>query len=636
MYHSIISLTIMRNALVIFGLLILTLTRDVAAQCFFDAECTGASDVCTTTPRCVNGRCASACEASGPNFCDSGAGVCNTVSPQCEYSTRHCLADPCFTVTGGCDRSLNDGTGGCPPQEPKVCEADGNICTQEACNASTNACEYIPYIPAVCENSDMCIHSDCDVANGGCVFTPVVCEDDGDVCTRNACKNGDCVVADTFIVVSFPNATVYDCVEQELNVGAAAELLRDKDHVLALYGTEQDCVRVVTDETGATGLWFTCDTPVTITMNLFNPKTITLASTSSTDLVISSASVILEEDASVVIDDAGITTDPYPSGSFDPVVTGCDDPTSTSCVTLEGSWNGVSVTSSTESSCVPDYETALANLVMFGYTCDTQSAKRSVAQTETFTGEFTGNVRVTLQFPAAPTPVFYKNLTVILRVDAEPEPDDAACSRSRCYWTENHGTCTSVEDEARFPSVICGIDTQSIFDADISGDAWPLLAIETLTARDNCLCANISCTSEDIELIEKAYALLESNCHATPVRPANVAGFGKFVSLTVRLRKITRTKLCLDEFEEEYRFCTPSIRKVSACKDPRHQPTNQRPVLSLDCNLEPVTSSGHGYYQNMAAYSLNEPLQNPSLSSSGYVPVFNMTLLIAIYLCIFS
>lgn len=637
-------------------LLLIVLIFQAEAQfpvfCAVDAECVVASDPCTPNGNCVDNVCVSACDGLRPsNFCDQNTATCNPTTAQCEFKEYDCVDTNCYVRSGGCDRTLNDGTGGCPepvpivcPSDntpcmqqvcnvqnglcestPVVCPSDNNPCTQESCNAVTNTCESIPYVPSTCQGQDACITYGCNVEVGTCTFEPVVCEEDEDICTIIGCKSGSCVVTQNIVLVEFPNSTIYDCVNQQLVTGSGMQISFAKKDIISAYTNDTECVKIVTADDGSSGIYINCDQTVTITVvGLINMPLPNPSLDESTTLLLSTTDAPTDTTSLDVFD--SYATD----ASGQPLVPACTNSSDIFCAQLSGTWGGEGVTGSSQTSC-PVTESDSSGLTIFSFDdkCEPTSGKRSVAQTSLVTKQFEGNLTISFTLPPTNGPIFFKQAFLLVAA-SKPAPEQD-CARSRCYWTENHASCTSAANEAQFPSTLCGIDAQTIFDADVGGDAWPMLAIETLTARDNCLCGGVACTEKQLGLLSDAYALLEANCANTPVSPGKGSPFGKFVSTSARLREITRENLCLDETEEEYKFCTPSVRKVQKCHTLNH---NKRtaPSLTCDCHLEPVTPTGYGYYQfssaNLMGETLSMPYDNEGVGPASIVAV-NASVLIS-------
>jgi|GEM_PF-1653199 len=111
-----------------------------------------------------------ACQCGGPLGCDDG---------------NPCTFDTC--VDGLCQNILL----------PDCCSSDqdcvdGDVCTKEFCDIATGQCivEVDPTCcldDAFCDDGNPCTDDVCG-DNGQCLFPPVVCPDDGDLCTLETCN----------------------------------------------------------------------------------------------------------------------------------------------------------------------------------------------------------------------------------------------------------------------------------------------------------------------------------------------------------------------------------------------------------------------------------------------------------------
>ena len=173
-----------------------------------------------------SGLCASA------GFCQ--AGVCQAAKPHCDDGNP-CTSESCDPATGSCAGTPIPGCGGC--NGDASCD-DGVKCTQDVCKGGVCAHFEIPGcgMPQPCQNDAQCEDGDlctfnacaagicltsgvtcpagepctvgtCDPKTGQCVLTKVpgcggLCQvdnqcNDGNLCTADVCKGGQCV--------SFPN-----------------------------------------------------------------------------------------------------------------------------------------------------------------------------------------------------------------------------------------------------------------------------------------------------------------------------------------------------------------------------------------------------------------------------------------------
>ncbi len=201
-----------------------------AISCDDGNACT--DDVCDPKAGCSHGVNASACDDG--NACSSGdqcsGGVCKPGKPPACDDGNPCTSENC-DATQGCNSVPNslpcsDGSvctlgdqcqvGKCLPGKGIVCD-DGNICTDDACDASAG-CSHTANTAScddgnACTSGDMCVNAscsggvpvDCDDNNGctadqcapasGCQHkaTTQPC-DDGSACTKgDACAGGNCL-----------------------------------------------------------------------------------------------------------------------------------------------------------------------------------------------------------------------------------------------------------------------------------------------------------------------------------------------------------------------------------------------------------------------------------------------------------
>src|SRR4051812_45077940 len=100
---------------------------------------------------------------------------------------------PCSTSADCIDANLCNGTeacvlGFCQAGTPLSC-ADGDPCTADICTPATGACSSSP-LPdgSACQDEDRCDGQLC--LQGVCTAgTPVVCQEDGNPCTIDACNH---------------------------------------------------------------------------------------------------------------------------------------------------------------------------------------------------------------------------------------------------------------------------------------------------------------------------------------------------------------------------------------------------------------------------------------------------------------
>ncbi len=138
---------------------------------------------CTSGDVCRNGACSGApvaCADDGNPCTDHG---CNPATGQCEATNNTAACSD----GDACSRDDVCSDGACVGRAV-VCVDDGNPCTDNACNPTTGQCAATNN-SAACSDGFPCTSG--DVCSGGsCAGTPVVCPDDGNPCTDHACNSG--------------------------------------------------------------------------------------------------------------------------------------------------------------------------------------------------------------------------------------------------------------------------------------------------------------------------------------------------------------------------------------------------------------------------------------------------------------
>ena len=187
-------------------------SEELLGECVFvsnDTNICDDFDNCTLNDTCVNGTCVGIpviCDDGNlctDDFCDAAlGGVCvfepNSVA--CDDFDNCTLNDTC--VNGTCVGI------------PVICD-DGNLCTDDFCDAALGGvCVFEPNSVA-CDDFDNCTLNDTCV-NGTCVGIPVIC-DDGNLCTDDFCDaalGGECVFEPNSVACDdFDNCTLNDtCV----------------------------------------------------------------------------------------------------------------------------------------------------------------------------------------------------------------------------------------------------------------------------------------------------------------------------------------------------------------------------------------------------------------------------------------
>ncbi len=171
-------------------------------------QCNETLDICDHIPD--NTPCSNGEFCDGMEVCDPVAGCVDGNDPDCSDGVA-CTIDTCNEATDTCDHTpdhaacqdnvfcngaeICDPAGGCTAGTPPTCD-DGVMCTVDACNATTDACEHIPD-DALCNDNLYCTGVEtCDPLAGCEAGTPVDCSDtipctidycdeDNDVCRHD-------------------------------------------------------------------------------------------------------------------------------------------------------------------------------------------------------------------------------------------------------------------------------------------------------------------------------------------------------------------------------------------------------------------------------------------------------------------
>ena len=167
---------------------------DDGTSCQSDDDCSALDDGdrCNGVVRCVSGSCTPddtpvICSSTlcASNACVPETGEC-VLSPKPDGTVCSDL-NPC-TATDLCEAGECVGSG-------LACEDDGDPCTAASCVPQTGECSHEP-VPnfTECDDGDACTQLDTCVG-GSCSGTPLLCEDDGNPCTEDACNpgGGDCL-----------------------------------------------------------------------------------------------------------------------------------------------------------------------------------------------------------------------------------------------------------------------------------------------------------------------------------------------------------------------------------------------------------------------------------------------------------
>ncbi len=152
---------------------------------------------CTT--QIITGSCDDNLDCTGGDHCENGE--CMGDPLECAQPDSQCQAAECvegqgcvvFDLEGSCSDgnacTANDRCSGgvCVPGPALSCPDDGNVCTDEYCDPASGCRSTNNTKP--CNDGLGCTQN--DICNGGqCNGTPIVCQDDGNVCTDAACVEG--------------------------------------------------------------------------------------------------------------------------------------------------------------------------------------------------------------------------------------------------------------------------------------------------------------------------------------------------------------------------------------------------------------------------------------------------------------
>jgi cysteine-rich repeat protein len=136
---------------------------------------------CTTADTCSKGQCVgtASIDCNDDNVCTT-----DTCQPGagCVHSLNAAPCDdgnPC-TIGDHCQ------LGACTSAQPLVC-ADGNVCTDDACNPQVG-CEFLPNA-GQCDDGNVCTAQD-TCSGGWCIGKAVADCDDGNPCTTDGCQPG--------------------------------------------------------------------------------------------------------------------------------------------------------------------------------------------------------------------------------------------------------------------------------------------------------------------------------------------------------------------------------------------------------------------------------------------------------------
>ncbi len=132
-------------------------------------------------------------EACGTGACGGGKVVCaNLSTASCDAASK-AKGETCNAVDDDCDGETDD--------VGEVC-VDGNLCTKDICDGSTQTCTNPPSVD--CDDGNPCTTEACDTKGGTCVvkFYEGSCDDGdactvGDACGKNAAGDAICLPGTT-------------------------------------------------------------------------------------------------------------------------------------------------------------------------------------------------------------------------------------------------------------------------------------------------------------------------------------------------------------------------------------------------------------------------------------------------------
>jgi len=581
--------------------------------CTTDADCVMSgcnSGICDLETM----KCADRCKVEFPreNFCDPDA-TCVPLTNECVFSQIACFpGSPCEVP---CDPTANDGAGACV---------------------------------------DPCLTFD------------------DDICTVHECQISGCFLTERFLYLKDADGVIFDCATQKKVRGQTPKVNVDPVQLLEAQ-SDDACVEVVTLEDGSSGFFLDeCTQVVTVSLTNFFVEEPVIVDPLVTQLTVDTSYLsgeYIEGEIGNVIETFPITIE-----STDVVVASCEDvdvqdpsvvlSENYTCTSTVGTLEFDGTTESTDSTASSDCDRATSILVeafdMGLEDCnptvtqghsrgDRRSNKRQVESPDI--GFFTGNYTVAIRFDSRfiGRKMFFKNWEIASLGD-EIGFEKPFCAYSRCYWKENNGLCDKSAFEDQFPTAaLCGLSEQEIFDADIADDAWLYTANEYLTAANNYVCSGLDYSNQERGRLISTGELLADSCDDRPVQPGPGRPFGAFISAAVRVRVLTRTRICTDQVEEEFEYCTPSLRQVLLCnaENATEPPVFKRdlqdvlqnpspPSAPRDCYLIPVTKNRLGHYQKESMTNsrisppINFPVPSTEPSSPDTVPTGVIVLIIMV------
>ncbi|MBX7193266.1 MAG: hypothetical protein K1X94_14525 [Sandaracinaceae bacterium] len=194
--------------------------------CTDDADCTGGT-TCSpvscdlATNRCVTTRVPGCCTADTDcgdgdvcttDSCDVATGTCGhaEIADCCVgdgdcVDGDECTANACEISAAGAGTCTSSPVPGCCMTDADCGQADGDLCTEAACNTTTGRCEERRID---CDDGDACTVDACEV-DGSCSHEALDCDDSND-CTADSCGADGRCVNDPIAGCAMPDAGVMD------------------------------------------------------------------------------------------------------------------------------------------------------------------------------------------------------------------------------------------------------------------------------------------------------------------------------------------------------------------------------------------------------------------------------------------
>lgn len=188
--------------------------------------------------------------------CDDGN---ECTDDTCNTSTDHCMNPPTSCDDGdSCNgQETCDPVEGCLPGTPKDCD-DNNDCTDDSCDPTSGECSSVNNNTNTCDDGNICTAGD-KCINGNCLGKPDTAKcDDGNVCTDDSCDPGvvdGCVHTNNSVPCDDGNACTGDgtCSDGQCTPSPVA-ISCDDDNVCTVDSCDQ--------ATGCANAPIACPSPV--------------------------------------------------------------------------------------------------------------------------------------------------------------------------------------------------------------------------------------------------------------------------------------------------------------------------------------------------------------------------------------